>query len=158
MKKTKLAITNPKVGKIAELAKETDHKTLVAWGLDCAERVLACFEKRHPGDIRPRKAIDAGRAWVRTGIFSMSAIRTAALDAHAAARELADDDIARSAARAAGQAVAAAHAKDHALAAAAYAATVFRDAASSADSDAAVMGEREWQYRHLAELNALSHP
>jgi len=32
---------------------------------DRAESVLAHFEVRHPRDDRPRKAIEAGRAWAR---------------------------------------------------------------------------------------------
>jgi glutamate synthase domain-containing protein 2 len=152
MKKSKMAIKNPREGKIAELAKKMDHKTLAKWGLDCAERVLHYFEDKYPKDGRPRVAIETGRAWVRTGVFRMAVIRKASLDSHAAAREVKDDEVARSAARAAGQAVAAAHVPEHALAAAAYAATVMRDAASPADADAAVEKEREWQYRHLLEL------
>jgi len=157
MKKSKLAIKNPREGKIAELAKKTDHKTLATWALDCAERVLPYFEGRYPGDNRPRVAIETGRAWVKTGVFSMAVIRKAALDSHSAARE-ADDDAARSAARAAGQAVATAHVPMHALAAAAYAATVIRDAANPANADAATAKEREWQDQHLIKLNRKLRP
>lgn len=152
MKKTKIAIKNPREGKIAELAKKTGHKVLATWGLDCAERVLPCFESKYPKDNRPRTAIETGRAWVRTGVFRMAVIRKASLDSHAAARDVEEDDVARSAARAAGQAVAAAHVPEHALAAAAYAATVIRDAANPEDADAAVEKEREWQYEHLLKL------
>ena len=151
MKKSKLAVTNPREGKIAELAKKTDHNTLATWALDCAERVLPCFESKYPEDGRPTAAIETGRAWVKTGVFRMAVIRKAALDSHAAARE-AKDDVARSAARAAGQAVATAHVPAHALAAAAYAATVIRDAARPANAGAATTKEREWQYRHLLEI------
>lgn len=152
MKKSKLAIRNPNEGEIAELARKTDHKTLATWALDCAERLLPFFECRYPEDGRPRVAIETGRAWVETGAFSMAVIRKAALDSHSAAREVEDDDVARSAARAAGQAVAAAHVPAHALAAAAYAATAIRDAAYPANADAATMKEREWQYQHLMRL------
>jgi hypothetical protein len=156
MGKSKIAIKNPREGKIAELADKTDHKALATWALDCAERVLPYFENKYPKDGRPRVAIETGRAWVRTGVFSMAVIRKASLDSHAAAREVNDDDAARSAARAAGQAVAAAHVPAHALAAAAYAATVVRDASKPTDADAAVAKEREWQYRHLLELRQKS--
>ena len=152
MKKSKLAVRNLHEGKIAELAEKTDHKTLVTWALDCAERVLPYIEGRHREDKRPRAAIETGRAWVKTGIFKMAVIRKAALDSHSAAREVEDDDPARSAARAAGQAVATAHVRTHALAAAAYAATAVRDVACPANADDAVIIEREWQYHHLAEL------
>lgn len=137
---------------IAELAGTADHKTLAVWGCDCAERVLSYFETGFPEDDRPRLAIQAGRAWVRTGVFRMPDVRRASLAAHAAARAAQDDNAARSAARAAGQAVAASHVPSHAIAAAIYAATAVRDRASAADAIAAATEERQWQYQHLLEL------
>lgn len=134
---------------IAELVDKTDHKTLAIWACDCAERVLPYFEKKYPEDNRPRTAIEACRAWVRTGVFKMADVRKAALAAHAAAREVERDDAARSAARAAGQAMAIAHVPGHAIAAAVYAATAIRDGVEITDADAAVTKEREWQYKHL---------
>ncbi len=155
MKKSRLAVRNPREGKIADLAKETEHKTLATWALDCAERVLPFFESRYPDDERPRVAIETGRDWVKTGVFKMAVIRKAALDSHSAAREAKDDDVARSAARAAGQAVATAHVPAHALAAAVYAVTAIRDANPPTDADGAMNREREWQYQHLAELGRM---
>lgn len=155
MKKSKLAVRIPHEGKIAELARKTNHKTLATWALDCAERVLPFFENSYPKDDRPRGAIETGRAWVKTGVFRMAVIRKAALDSHSAAREVKDDDAARSAARAAGQAAATAHVPTHALAAAVYAANAIRDATHPADADAATTKEREWQYQHLAELRGI---
>ena len=152
MKKSKLAVRNPKEGKIADLANRTDHRTLATWALDCAERVLPLFEKKHPEDNRPRKAIEALRAWVKTGVFRMADVRKASLDAHAAARAVMDDDAARSAARAAGQAMASAHVPRHAVAAAVYAATAIRDRAEGTKPDAAALKERKWQYRRLLRL------
>jgi hypothetical protein len=152
MRRLRLAVANPREGKIAELAEKTNHKTLATWALDCAERVLPYFESRYPEDDRPRVAIETGRAWVKTGVFRMAVIRKAALDSHSAAREVKDDEVARSVARAAGQAVATAHVPTHALAAAVYAATAIRDAASPANADAATTEEREWQYQHLMRL------
>jgi hypothetical protein len=152
MFKSKLAIKNPREGKIAELARKTDNKTLATWALDCAERVLHYFESKYPEDDRPRVAIETGRAWVKAGVFRMAVLRKAALDSHSAARDVKDDDAARSAARAAGQAVATAHVPAHALAAAVYAATAIRDATHPAQADAATTKEREWQYRHLIKF------
>ena len=140
---------------IAELAKRTDHRSLAIWAADCAERALPYFEKRCPEDDRPRKAIDAARAWVRGGEFRMSDLRKASLNAHAAAREVAEDDAARSAARAAGQAVATAHVPSHAIAAAIYAATAVRDA-NPFDAEAATEIERKWQHQHLIALNEMA--
>jgi hypothetical protein len=137
---------------IEELVRRTGHTILAGWAADCAERTLPYFEKKYPEDTRPREAIEATRAWALTGVFRMADVRRASLAAHAAARDVAEDDAARSTARAAGHAMATAHVPAHAIAAARYAATAVRDAASTADADGAATREREWQYRHLREL------
>jgi len=150
MRKPKLVridLDNP----ITELASKSDHKTLGIWAADCAERVLPYFEEKYPKDNRPRKAIEALRTWVQTGVFKMVDIRKDSLAAHAAAREVKEDDAAaRSAARAAGQAVATAHVPTHAIGAAVYAATAVRDATISVDDTSK---ERDWQYQHLIDMN-----
>jgi len=151
MKRPKMAKTSMDKP-IEELVNRTDHRTLAVWAADCAERALLYFEKRSPEDDRPRKAIEAIRAWARTGVFRMADVRKASLAAHAAAREVEEDDAARSAARAAGQAMATAHVPRHSIAAAIYAATAVRDSTDPSDADAAAVKEREWQYRHLLEL------
>jgi len=82
----------------------------------------------------------------------MADVRKASLAAHAAAREVEQDDAARSAARSAGQAVSTAHVPRHAVAAAVYAATAVRYAANPSDAESAILKERNWQYQHLLEL------
>jgi hypothetical protein len=77
-----------------------DHQSLVLWATDCAEHVPPSFEEQCPNDLRPRKAVEAGRAWVGDEI-AMAEARTAAFAAHAAAR-----DTNHAAARAAGHAAA----------------------------------------------------
>ena len=147
MKRPKLAVTAmDKL--IAELVRKTGHKTLAIWAADCAERVLPYFEEKYPADTRPREAIEATREWARTGIFRMADVRKTSLAAHAAAREVEEYHPARSAARAAGQALATAHVPGHSIAAAIYAATAVRDATKSPEADAATVKERDWQYRH----------
>ncbi|PZR94481.1 MAG: hypothetical protein DLM69_12390 [Candidatus Chloroheliales bacterium] len=128
---------------------ERDHRSLVLWATDCAEHVLPYFEEMFPGDDRPRKAVEAGRAWVR-GEITLSDARAAAFAAHASARD-ADQAAARAAARAAGHAAATAHVVGHATHAAAYAVTAATYAAVSTDAAAAATKERDWQYRHLPE-------
>jgi hypothetical protein len=135
---------------IAELLSKLDHKTLVIWATDCAEHVLPYFEEKYPKDNRPRKAIEAGRAWIR-GEIAMSEARTAAFAAHAAARD-ANTDAARAAARAAGHAAATAHVADHAVHAATYAARATGHTVDSLDVDAAIAKERVWQYQQLLNL------
>jgi len=138
---------------LRDLVAKTQHTTLAVWAADCAERVIPYFEEAHPQDGRPRQAVEACRAWVRTGVFKMADIRGASLASHAAAREVGEENAARSAARAAGQAVATAHVPAHSLAAASYALQAIHRASDTSGADAAVAEERHWQYRHLLELS-----
>jgi hypothetical protein len=154
MKKSKYSLTGLKDERIIELVRKTDHKILAAWAIDCAERVLPYFEEKYPQDQRPRNAIKALQTWMNTGVFKMAVIRKASLDAHAAAREVGEDNPARSAARAAGQAVATAHVPTHSIGSAIYALQAISRAADSSDVDAVLVKEQEWQYRHLLELTA----
>ena len=82
----------------------------------------------------------------------MAVIRKASLSSHAAARDVGEDNAARSAARAAGQAVATTHVPMHALGAANYALQAIHRAANPSDANAAVAREREWQIQHLLDL------
>jgi len=126
-----------------------DHSSLALWAADCAQRALPHFEGERPGDDRPRRAIEAGRAWAR-GEMKVGEARAAAISAHAAARA-ADRDAACAAARAAGHAAATAHMAVHVRHAAAYTARAVAHAADPAAPDDALAGERDLQYRHLPE-------
>jgi hypothetical protein len=125
---------------------DADHHLLAVWAADCAEHVLHHFEQARPGDDRPRRAIELGRAWAR-GEITMTQARTAAFAAHAAAREV--SGAAREAAHAAGQAVAVAHVPAHELGAAAYAIRAARAAASEGQRIAAGRLECQWQRAQL---------
>ncbi|MGE5457163.1 MAG: putative immunity protein [Methanococcaceae archaeon] len=86
-----------------------------------AGRVLKFFEKERPDDTRPREAIEAIKAWAEDSrTLSMKEVRKLSLDAHAAARDV-KSDVAKFAARAAGQAVGTWHVPTHALGAFGYA-------------------------------------
>jgi hypothetical protein len=156
--KTKKFSLTRKDEAMAELVKETDHKILAVWAIDCVERVMPYFNEKYPDDFRPRNAIDTLRAWIDTGVFRMSDIRGASLAAHAAARDVGEDNAARSAARAAGQAVATAHVPTHSLGAANYSLQAIWRAAKPSGADTAVDQERDWQYRHLLDLRGLAEP
>jgi hypothetical protein len=151
MKKSKFSLAKHK-GEFLELVKKIDHKILAIWAIDCAERVLPYFEEKYPEDHRPREAIETLQAWIDTGAFKMTVIRKASLTSHAAAREVGEDNAARSAAHAAGQAVATAHVPTHSIGAAIYALQAIHRVSDSADADSDVAKEREWQYQHLLEL------
>ena len=148
MERPKFSITH-KDESMVELVRKTDHKTLAIWAIDCAERVMPYFEEKYPQDHRPRQALETLQTWIDTGVFQMAVIRKASLDAHAAAREVGEDSPARSAARAAGQAVATAHVPRHAYGPAIYAQEAIYRATNSMD---AVESERNWQYQHLLDL------
>lgn len=123
----------------------------------CAERALPIFEDQRPGDDRPRAAIAALRAWER-GELPMTACRTAAFAAHAAAREAtaAGAPAAVAAARAAGQAAAVAHMFDHSPHAATYAA---KAVGLQRGGNAARDAERTWQWESLKpELRTIGFP
>jgi len=152
MKESKFSVTS-KDESIVKLVIKTDHKTLAVWAIDCVEHVLPYFEEMYPEDHRPRQAIEALQTWISTGVFKMAVIRKAALASHAAAREVGEDNAARSAARAAGQAVATAHVPTHSIGAANYALQAIHRATNSSDADAVMDKERDWQYQHLFELS-----
>jgi hypothetical protein len=152
-KKPRFSLTHyRKDERIVELVKKSDHKTLAVWAIDCAERVFPFFEEEYPEDHRPRKAIETLKTWINTGAFKMAVIRKASLDSHAAAREVGRDNAARSAARAAGQAVATAHVPTHSIGSAIYALQAIHRATNPSDTHAAVAKERDWQYQHLLRL------
>ena len=109
-----------------------------------ADDVLAVFERAVPGDPRPRAAIDAARVFV-DGANRSALQRTAAVDAHRAART-APTEAARLAARCAGDAAAAAYL--HPIARATQVGHILRAAATASvigDGDPGVLLERSRQ-------------
>jgi len=157
MKKSKFSLAKHK-GEFVELVKKIDHKTLAIWAIDCAERVLPYFEEKYPEDHRPRQAIETLQTWIDTGAFKMAVIRKASLTSHAAARDVGEDNAARSAAHAAGQAVATAHVPTHSIGAAIYALQAIHRVSNASDADSAVAKERDWQMQHLLELRKTKSP
>jgi hypothetical protein len=141
---------------LRDLVGKTDHRTLGIWAKECAERILPFFEKEYPSDERPRNALAVLQAWIDTGEFNMTKIRRVSLSSHAAAREVGEDNPARSAARAAGQAVATAHVSTHSLGAAIYTLQAIHRAADPQEADSAVDKERDRQFRRLIELSEKS--
>jgi hypothetical protein len=125
---------------------DEDHRLLAMWAADCAEHVLTHFEQARPGDDRPRRAIDLGRAWARGEITWWEA-RAAGGHANAAARDL--RGAARHAAYAAGQAAAGGHVAAPELGAAAYAVRAARAAAPEGEGEMAGSAECRWQRAQL---------
>jgi thymidine phosphorylase len=127
---------------------DADHRRLALWAAACAEHVLPLFESAHPGDPRPRQAIEHARAWVR-GEVTMMESRAAGGHAMGAARD--KQGAARFAAYAAGQAGCVAHVAAHDLGAAAYAIKAARAAAPDVQADAAGRRECRWQRDQLPQ-------
>ncbi len=126
---------------------QDDHHHLLAlWAADCAEHVLHHFQQGHPGDDRPRRAIDLGRAWARGEITWWEA-RSAGGHANAAARDL--RGAARYAAYAVSQAAAVGHVAAHELGAAAYAIGAVQAATIEAERADAGSLECQWQRAQL---------
>jgi hypothetical protein len=113
-----------------------DAKVLRLLACDFAEHVLPIFEKRRPGDLRPREAIAAARAYVRgeIGIGELREKRAAA------------DAAAAYAAAAAAADAAAAYAAAAADAAAADAVAAYADRSK----------ERAWQTARIVEVLGLA--
>ena len=107
----------------------TDELRVVArYAAEAAAEVLPLFESVVPGDVRPRLALDA--AWEFVGGARRTKLqRVTSLDAHRAAAE-APSEVARLAARSAGDAAAAAYL--HPLADAAQVGHILRAAANVA--------------------------
>jgi hypothetical protein len=118
---------------------------VVLLACECAERVLVTYEKKHPGDKRPRQAIESARKWASDPTEeNRSSCRTADAAAYAAA------DAADAVAYAADAADAAADAAAYAADAAAY--VVAAVAADAADAAAARATERKWQADKIREI------
>src|SRR5690606_13529520 len=62
-------------GRLVRRLDAWDERSARLLAADCAERVLPIFERERPNDARPRKAIEAARAYAR------GEIRAAAWDA-----------------------------------------------------------------------------
>ena len=107
-------------------AKKINKRQSVRIAIFCAERVLSIFEESHPDDDRPRKAIDAAKAYLLYPCQRTKAAADAAADAAAAAYAYAADAVADAVATAAA-----------AYAAVATADTAAADADADADADAA---------------------
>lgn len=127
---------------------DSDHHLLALWAASCAEHVLDRFESVQPEDLRPRRAIEHARAWVR-GEVKMMAARAAGGHAMGAARPLRGAP--RHAAYAAGQAACVAHVAEHDLGAAAYAIKAARAGAPEEEGERVGRLECQWQRDQLPE-------
>ena len=127
-------------------------RAIGGWAADCAERALSVYETHPDSDTRPRAAIEGIREFAGGGKRA-ARLRSLALQAHAAAREI-GDPAAAAAARAAGLAAASAythplaviHQTKHIVGPAAYAALALE--LDHAGSPNIGDGEIRWAIEH----------
>jgi hypothetical protein len=128
-------------------------RAIGSWTADCAERALPRFETHADSDPRPRAAIEGIREFANGGKRA-ARLRSLAMQAIAAAREI-DDPAAAAAARAAGFAASSAYTHPlvdvqqtkHILGPAAYAALAFE--LDHAGDQSLGDGEVRWAIEHV---------
>lgn len=130
------------------LIEKQKHRTLVLWALEYAEDLLKKFEAKYPSEDRPRKAIEACRAWVQ-GDIKMPVAKKAIHAAHNAATEIYDDIVYSSIARAIGQVIATVHVETHAIGGPIYALTALVYESNQDYAQTAVAKECDRLYERL---------
>ncbi|HSK69242.1 MAG TPA: hypothetical protein VLA21_08300 [Candidatus Limnocylindria bacterium] len=110
----------PEVLSLRDAMRGRETTALARWACGYAEAaMLPLWERRCPGDSRPRAALDAAGEWL-AGRVKLPQARAAILACHAAAREAEADPAAQGAARAIGHAASAIHSARHAMGLALY--------------------------------------
>ena len=148
MKKLLVTRQSPCMQPIRALIEKQNHRTLVLWAMDCAERILSIFESRYPHDERPRQALEAANAWAR-GQIKMPIAKKCAHAAHNAATEVSEDAAACAAARAMGHVVGTVHVETHAIGVMMYGITAFAYEAGIKNADDVIAKECHWFYERL---------
>lgn len=107
---------SPYMISLMRLIETQSKETIAGWCLDYAEaHILPIYEKEYPGDLRPRRALDAARDWF-AGKIKLPEVKGIILgECHAAAREAEGNPAAQAAARTCGQAAACCHTPTHSL-------------------------------------------
>lgn len=132
------------------LIEEQNHRTLVLWALEYAEKLVEKFETKYPEETRPRQAVEACRAWSR-GEIKMPAAKKAIHAVHHAATQMSDDRVYGCLARAVGQAVATVHVETHAIGGVFYALTALVYEHGQGNSQEIVAGECHRLYERLLD-------
>ena len=152
-------IDAPYLQSLMRLIETQSKATLANWCLDYAEaNILPIYEKHMPGDVRPRRAVDAAREWL-AGKVKLLYVKKIILDeCHAAARELDSNPAAQAAARTCGQAAACTHTPTHSLGLALYGALAiaYDKLGIDADWDALVFVAAEECGKMEAALRAVA--
>lgn len=116
LRKTLGDVNAPSTVALMDLIDTQSRDTIRAWCIDYAEReFLPIFERRVPGDHRPRSALEAARAYVAGDVRLADVKQRVLRDSHQAAKELDHDPAGQAAARAVGQGSAVVQTLSHSL-------------------------------------------
>lgn len=106
----------PNTLELMRLIDTQSRETICSWCMDYAEmRMLPIYERHCPDDMRPRRALEAARAYLRGERRFLEVKQIILNECHAAARELDENPAAQAAARACGQGAAVVHTLSHSL-------------------------------------------
>lgn len=150
MNKFSLAKHDPR---IQELIKETEHKTLAIWAIDCFNRGRYLFNKEYQENEIIDKALDTLKLWINDEITMWEA-RKYCWVVLKAAREIEEKDkVACQILRACSHTLATCHVKTHSEGAAIYVISAIKIFYKDKENVIQLMeDEREWQINHLIEL------
>ncbi|MCR3956930.1 MAG: hypothetical protein NUK57_11595 [Gudongella sp.] len=115
MKKNKILFTreSESLRELVRIMDNQGHRVLVLWALDCGNLALKDFESVFPGEMRPRRCLEACERWAK-GDIKMQEAKRAILDSHAVAKEI-DDEVCKALCHGIGHAGATVHAGSHAI-------------------------------------------
>jgi len=157
MKKILISPADERLKDLFDFIAQQDHKTLVLWTIDCANRMIPLFEGPFPRDDRPRMAVEAAKKWA-FGTLKMPIAKRAAHAAHHAATEVfAIDQAACAAGRACGHTVGTVHTQTHATAFVVYFLSALILASKPGMIEKTIDEEITWLYDRLLYWQANSH-
>lgn len=130
---------------IEQTIEKISHVQLAQWALSVARHVMPYLEQELANDEQVEQAFKVNELW-QVGQATVHQVRQAGLQIHKVARQC-QNEIAKTAARTAGQAVAVGHMREHAIVASDYAIKVI--GLASDNNITSITEERIWQLEQL---------
>ena len=150
MKKFSLAKHDPQITK---LIKDTDHKTLAIWAIDCFNRGRYLFDQDYLENQIIDKALDTLKLWINDEISMWEARKYCWIVLKAAKEIEAKDKVACQILRACSHALATCHVPTHSEGTSMYIISAIKIFYKDKENVIELMAdERDWQIHHLLEL------
>lgn len=134
---------------IEQTIEKVSHVQLAQWALSIARHVMSYLEQDLPNVEQVEQAFKVNELW-QAGQATVHQVRQAGLQIHKVARQC-QNEIAKTAARTAGQAVAVGHMKEHAIVTSDYAIKVI--GLASDNNITSITEERIWQLEQLQNIS-----